>query len=54
MKFFVIVDFTYVHPLKATSYDEAFEEIENVQGHTWVCTENNLRELIANAKEELK
>lgn len=50
-EFYVLVDCQEVRALKAHTYEEAFEEIENIQGHTWVLDAEALDRLCDNIKE---
>ena len=50
-EFYVLIDCEGVKPLKAQTYEEAFEEIENLQGHTWVLDAEALDRLYDNIKE---
>lgn len=50
-KFYVLIDCETVKPLEAQTYEEAFEEIDNLQGHTWVLDAEALDRLCDNIKE---
>ena len=52
-QFFVIIDSITVVPLKATTYEDAFDEIDSMQGHTWVLDADALLLLQASVNDAL-
>lgn len=52
-EFFVVTDMEKVEPLKATTYEEAFSEIERHTGMTWVLDRESLVRLRDRINDEI-